>query len=244
MTSHLTRGIFLILAIFTSCHTFAQETEKDFEQLWFRGDVRYIFNPAWSGKTHLDIQSTYDAGERWRQSNLTQEIRYQVDPGFQIRGAGRFFYANLDDTVNRYEIRPVLGFLFDIVNRGRFRLNNYTRFEWRQFFYNYSELNKSSGRLRNRTELRISINRDRIFLNKNYRIFLSWESFVVQDRELLDRFANRHRFRAGLEYKLDDHWRFSLSYYRQLSRKQIESEFNTTEDILGLVVIYQILKNP
>ena len=240
----LTIKNYLVLLILhtTLFHNLFSQDMVRYEQFWLTAEIRYSLNVAFELKTTVEYQSVYDAGERWRGGNFTQQFVYFAFPMVELIGALRFFYTNQNDTLKRTEIRPTIGAKVDILRKGRFIIDDYLRFEWRQFFYNYRELNESGGRLRNKLNITFAINKERPYLSKTFYLITSFEFFMIKDKALKDRFANRHRLEAGLGYRFNDNMRLVMSYYRQYSRNQIEDSFNTRENILQLKGIYTFLK--
>ncbi len=214
------------------------QEETCFSQYWVTGEIRYPVDVSLLLKGQLGYRSVYDAGERWRAWNFSAEVRYSAFPTIDLVGALRVFYTNQNDTINSTEIRPTIGATIDIIRRGRFIVSDYVRYEWQHHFYNFSELNETTHRLRNKIDITFSINKKQPSYDKALNIIISYEAFIIRDDELKDRFSNRRRFEGGLSYRFNKNWRFNMSYYRQNSRNQIESSFDTRENILALKATY------
>ena len=232
----------LMILQFADFYDLCAQDMTRYEQFWITAELRYSLNVAFEMKTKLEYRGVYDSGERWRGGNLTQEFIYFLFPTVDMIGAFRVFHTSQNDTIVRTEIRPTIGAKVDVLRKGRFVIDNHLRFEWRQFFFNYSELNDSSARLRNKFRVTFAVNRERPYLNKTFYLIAAFEFFMVRDEELKERFANRHRFEAGVGYRFDDNWRLVMTYYRQYSRNQIQDSFNTKENILQIKGIYTFLK--
>ena len=219
---------------------YAQDNERRLDQFWVTAEFRYPISTAILLKTNLEYRSVHDAGERWRTWNFSGEVTFFSIPAVDLAGALRVFYSQENDTLNRTELRPTIGARVNILRKGRFVIDDQLRFEWRQFFFNFSDLNRSLGRFRNKTNVLFALNKKNPYLDKALSLRLSFEFFMIRDKELKERFANRHRLEAGLGFRFNDHWRLWLIYYSQYSRNQIEESFNTRENILRIRGIYSL----
>ena len=240
MNIGLFHGLLILCALAISPLLCAQDNERRLDQFWLTAEFRYPVSVAILWKTNLEYRSVRDAGERWRTWNFSGEVSFFSIPAVDLTGALRVFYSQENDTLNRTELRPTVGVSVNILRKGRFVIDDRLRFEWRQFFFNFSDLNRSFGRFRNKTNLLFALNKKNPYLDKALSLRLSFEFFMIRDKHLKERFANRHRLEAGLGFRFNDHWRLWLIYYSQYSRNQIEESFNTRENILRLRGTYSL----
>jgi len=121
-----------------------------------------------------------------------------------------------------------------------------TRLVWRYQLRAFKQIEQEDWNVSNQTRIRgeafISINGPNLFTDKLWYIFLDYEEFIVFDRQLDERFANRRRGRIGVGYRLDYKNRFELSYTLQSSRDEIDGEFISTDNVIQLR--YKIYINP
>ena len=60
------------------------------------------------------------------------------------------------------------------------------------------------------------------------------EAFIILDKTVDERFANRYRFRTGIGYRLNYACRFEFMYTLQGSRTEIGQEFDTIDNIFRI----------
>jgi hypothetical protein len=110
----------------------------------------------------------------------------------------------------------------------------------------FKQIEQQDWDISNRTRLRgeafIALNGPNLFMDKLWYIFLDYEEFIVLDKQLDERFANRRRGRIGVGYRLDYKNRFELSYTLQSSRNEIDGEFISTDNVIQLR--YKMYLNP
>ena len=73
-------------------------------------------------------------------------------------------------------------------------------------------------------------------------LILDSEEFIVLDKQLEERYANRRRARVGVGYRLSYKNRFEFIYTRQTSRNEIDDEFMGTDNVFQ--VRYKMYLNP
>jgi hypothetical protein len=114
-------------------------------------------------------------------------------------------------------------------------VRNLIRFEARNLFYSNGGDTDSVVRFRNRLEMQVPLNRERV-TDDGARYFLAdWEWFVPLD-DPEERFANRQRVRAGIGYRRSLSWRFEALYIWTRSRDTTDDDFHTSDNILNLRV--------
>lgn len=73
-------------------------------------------------------------------------------------------------------------------------------------------------------------------------MFADYEEFIVVDRQLEERYANRRRARVGFGYRLSYKHRFDLSFTLQNSRNEIDEEFVSNDNVIQFK--YKLYLNP
>ena len=104
----------------------------------------------------------------------------------------------------------------------------------RNFFYFGAGSGSSSDvRVRNRLELLMPINRANLTDDGARYWFVDWEAFMPAG-EPDERFANKHRLRAGLGYRPSQAWRFEAVYAWTRSRNTIDEGFHSSDNIIDI----------
>jgi hypothetical protein len=121
------------------------------------------------------------------------------------------------------------------VSRHRIVLRNLVRVEARNLFYSDDRDTDSVVRFRNRLELQVPLNRERMSDDGARYLLTDWEWFIPLG-DPLERFANRQRIRAGLGYRRNVRWRFEALYIWTRSRDTTDQDFTTSDNIVNLRV--------
>jgi hypothetical protein len=156
-------------------------------------------------------------------------------------------YTSQTDDVNSFELSPRLGFRIHLTTRDlptgpfvrerlpgrRLVVRDLVRFERRNLFYSDGRDAESVGRFRNRFELQIPLNRERVTDDRTAYVLADWEWFVPLD-DPDERFANRQRVRAGVGYRRNVNWRFEALYIWNRSQDTTEEGFHKSDGIVNL----------
>ena len=121
------------------------------------------------------------------------------------------------------------------VPRHRLVVRNLVRLEARNLFYNDDRDTDSVIRFRNRLELQVPLNRNRMNDDGVRYLLADWEWFIPLD-DPHERFANRQRIRTGFGYRRNLHWRFEGLYVWGRSRDTTDEGFTTSDNIVNLRV--------
>ena len=114
-------------------------------------------------------------------------------------------------------------------------LRNLARVEGRNLFYSSDTSNDSTLRFRNRVELQVPLNRNRVSDDGARYVLADWEWFVPLD-DPAERFANRQRIRAGFGYRRTLNWRVEALYIWTRSRDTTAEGFSTSDNIVNVRV--------
>ena len=82
-------------------------------------------------------------------------------------------------------------------------------------------------------ELLMPINRANLTDDGARYWFVDWEAFMPAG-EPDERFANKHRLRAGLGYRPSQAWRFEAVYAWTRSRNTIDEGFHSSDNIIDI----------
>jgi hypothetical protein len=158
-------------------------------------------------------------------------------------------YTKQTDDDNTLEVTPRFGLRFHVFSRSIPTIGPHVRelppkrrvvvrdrvlFESRNFFYMGAGSGSSSdARLRNRLELLAPLNRANLAEDGTRYLLVDWEAFVPAG-EPDERFANKHRLRAGLGYRASHEWWFETIYMWTRSRNTIEEGFHSSDNIIDV----------
>lgn len=187
----------------------------------------------------------------WRSLDITPNVEYAVRPWLDLSGDLGVGYTKQTDDVNTVEVTPRVGARFHLYSRAvktrgpnvremaprrRVVIRDLVRFESRNFFYTGAGSGSdSSFRFRNRLELLVPLNTEKLSDDGTRYVLADWEWFIPLG-EPDERFANRQRIRAGLGYRRNLHWRFEGVYMWTRSRNTIEDGFTTSDNIINIRV--------
>jgi hypothetical protein len=88
-------------------------------------------------------------------------------------------------------------------------------------------------RFRNRLELLVPLNRERLTDDGARYVLADWEWFIPLG-EPDERFANKQRIRLGLGHRQSVRWRLEGIYMWTRSRNTIEEGFATSDNIIDI----------
>lgn len=184
----------------------------------------------------------------WASLDVTPAVEYAVKPFFDVVGELATGYTFQTDDVNSFELSPRAGVRLHLtprdVRRGplkqlrlhhRLVIRDLARFEQRTLFYTGDVPTDAVGRFRNRFEVLLPLNRDRVSDDGAKYLMADWEWFIPMD-DPAERFANRQRIRAGFAHRRNATWRFEALYLWTRSRDTTDEGFTTSDNIINLRV--------
>ena len=176
------------------------------------------------------------------------QVELSAKPWLDLVAEGVVGVTKQTDDVDSFEVTPRLGVRFHLFSRAqgfhpleraprrRWVVRDLFRVESRNIFYGGAGSGTSSTvRLRNRLELLVPLNKERLSDDGARYLLADWEWFAPVD-EPNERFANKQRIRAGLGYRRSFKWRFEVLYMWTRSRNTIEEGFSTSDNIIDLRV--------
>jgi len=206
-------------------------------QLWLESFINYSFANVYNLENQVSYRTALDGSPYQSiifRPTLVRSFTQNVDGQFALRVS----YVLQNDTSSSLEIRPTLGSRIHITPNRRVLTRVLFRFEQRNFKdLETNEWTKTS-RIRIRPEFIIPLNKKSYFENNQWYALFDVEWFVVIDKDVDERFANRFRLRVGGGYRLNANWRFEFIYMRQESKNKIGEEFYTSDNIWRARVKY------
>jgi hypothetical protein len=220
--------LFLILLAPTVAHA---QTNT---QLW--GNVTLNWLKGQSTTLELDFEpkvlvSAPPGDPGWRSLDVTPSIERTVRDWIDIIGELASGYTKQTDHDNTFELTPRLGVHLNFLKR-RLTIRDLVRVEQRNLFHTQGGT-ESTWRYRNRLELQLALNRDRISEDGVRYLISDWESFIPLG-DPRERFANRQRIRLGLGYRHTARWRFEALYIWTRSRDTTGEPFKTSDNIVNV----------
>ena len=158
----------------------------------------------------------------WLQTMAGANIRYTDDSG----------------GLNSWELRPYVGVQFIGDRFRRVTFQNYTRLEYRKFLYTGSDSTSASWRLRTRFEIEGLVSGATFSDPGSWSLTGDVEFFVNLSEPVDERFADRLRFRFGVDYVRTLKWRFDAFYVLQFSRDTQTSGVTGIDNFLRLRAKY------
>lgn len=184
----------------------------------------------------------------WRNLDITPNVEYAAKGWLDLIGELPFGYTRQTDDVNTWELTARGGVRFHLFSRAvptraaravrelppkrRIVVRDRVLVEERNFFYTGSGSGSdSSVRFRNRLEILAPINKERVSDDGAHYLLADWEWFIPLG-EPEERFASKHRVRAGLGYRHSFTWRLEILGIWNRSRNTITDSFTTSNYIL------------
>jgi hypothetical protein len=237
-----------LIAVLLLCEPVAAQTTT---QLWGNLTINWVQNERLVYELDFEPKVLLDAPEGepdWRNLDVTPNFEYAPNDWVDIVADTTIGRTKQSDDLDSTELTPRLGVRFHLFSRvlrfhprekaprRRIVVRELVRVESRHLFYSGGDVeSESTFRVRNRLELLLPLNKDRI-TDDGARYWLAdWEWFVPLD-DPQERFANRQRIRTGIGFRRSFTWRFELLYIWTRSRDTIENRFSTTENIVDVRV--------
>ena len=221
-------------------------------QLWGTVTFNWIRSDRLTYELELEPKVLVAAPEGepdWASFDITPNVEYAFRDWLDLVGELATGYTTQTDDVNSFELSPRVGLRFHLTTRDlptgplrreflprhRIVVRNLLRFEERNLFYSGDKPTDSVVRFRNRLELQVPLNRDRVSDDGARYMLADWEWFIpLGDPE--ERFASRQRVRTGFGYRRNRAWRFEALYIWTRSRDTTDESFRTSDNIVNLRV--------
>lgn len=220
-------------------------------QLWGDVSVEWVRPSGLTWGVAIEPKVLLSAPEGqpgWWNVDLTPAIEYAATSWLDVVGELGTGYTRQTDDVRSVEVTPRAGIRLHVFSRGlpplrrghersptrRLVVRDLLRIEGRNLFYRGSDEDSfSTVRFRNRVELLLPVNRLRLTDDGAVCASVDWEAFVpLGDPD--ERFANRHRIRAGTGWRHSAAWRGELLYVWTRSRDTFQDDFETSDHAVVL----------
>ena len=231
----LPRSVSAILLVALATTVIAQRNNT---QLWVDGIVGQGFSAIWMAECEFSYQRLMGEGERWVSYNASPSLEVSPTSHWSFMVGVPLSWTLQDDDRTTWEWRGQLGvkYIFTPFNRVQTRLN--VRHEYRnQGVRDESGVDRSQ-RTRFRAEMVVPLDVRSYDRDTMWYGLLDAEAFVVLDRDLNERFANRTRWRLGLGRKFSYNWRAEAIFTLQTNRESISGIEPTFDPIARLRLKY------
>jgi len=212
------------------------------EQLWLDYQLDYPFATQYLFEVTSSYQTLLSEDNKWRSIGVTPTIEYLAFRRFDFLANLPMIYTLQVSGSSSAEIDPSVGVRFHITQGKRINTRLIYKLEERIFRTVETRDWQTSTRSRIKAEATISINKSNLFYDKLWYAIVDYEEFIVFDRQLDERYANRRRARMGLGYRLDYKNRFELLYAKQSSRNEIDGDYISNDNVIQLK--YKMFLNP
>lgn len=202
-------------------------------QLW----NEYMLNIPFANSYNFETAVTYSTvleQPKWRSFDvqLTPEVSLSQHVDLMISAfAGSTFQS---EALSTFEVREMVGARFHFTPNKRIQSRLLLRFEQRNLQDQETNEWDHSTRTRIRAEGQIPLNQKSMFENKLWYALVDAEVFLVLDKDVNERFANRFRFRSGIGYRFSYGTRLEFMYTLQQSKNTIDDDYSTVDNIFRI----------
>lgn len=197
-----------------------------------------MLNIPFSERFTLELAPTYSTvldQPRWRSLDLQLSPEYNINKHLDIVSAILYNNTFQNAQVTTNEIREMIGVRYYLTPDQWYSTRLLLRLEQRNQYDKSTDTWNHSTRSRLRAEAVIPLKRRKLSDgDKIWYVLTDIEGFIVLDKDLEERFANRLRYRAGVGYKFNTMFRAEVVYTLQLSRNTIEGDMSTADNIIRL----------
>ena len=219
----LYRAILLEFCIFFWNPNVLHSQSQDI-QSWNSAFIEWNFYPSLLFEFEIDYYTLISEGD-WRQYGVTSLLEYYPNNSFDLIAG--LYHANTkqNDTEITNEIRPLIGFRWNIIKpEKRIYLRGQFKYEYRFFKTSADSTSVNAGRLRIRADLYVPINQKSFNEDKNLYGIISTEDFINLENDIKEKYQSSFRQFLGLGYRFNYPWRVELLYVFQTSRDSINDE--------------------
>jgi hypothetical protein len=225
------------LALFAAVSAGQEETPAAIsEQLWANIILGYPKSARFYYELDLEPKSQIRGGETWRNIDATPLVEFYPNNLVDLTGEVTFGHTRQNQAENSIEITPRIGVRlhlfkklreqFDVerVPLSRLSFANLLRIEFRNFWFTEDRASSHETRFRNRTELKLAINHDKLSMDRTLYFLGDVEFFFPVGEDVPERFATKRRFRGGFGYRRSRKWRFEVLYIQDAARETLDEE--------------------
>ena len=214
----------------------AQEDPPDevSTQLWGNLILSYPRNAKLYYELDIEPKVLVSGGEPWRNVDATPLVEFYPNSLIDLTAEVTVGRTRQSREEKSWELTPRIGVRIHLIQRvwdeyhperiplSRLSFANLSRIEFRNLWYSGDRANSYETRFRNRTEIKLAINNDKLSTDGTLYLFTDVEFFFPLNDEVAERFATKRRFRGGLGYRLSRKWRLEVLYIRDFARATLE----------------------
>lgn len=204
--------------------------------------VNYPFANSWNVELATSYSTQFES-PTWRSFDMQLSPEYSITPNIDVLGAlyaGKTFQYQ---QISSSEFRQMIGTRIHFTQNRRVLTRLLLRYEFRELSYEETGTSETSNRTRIRAEALIPLNRKSMFDDKLWYCLTDLEAFLVTDRDVHERYANRFRYRLAAGYRLSYTWRFEVMYTLQQSINTFSGDVTTSDNIFRLRVKHFLHKS-
>jgi hypothetical protein len=182
-------------------------------QLWNNVSVGKEFGEKITFLNTASFSTLLSEEYPWDEVSLASTFSYRFHKNFWAQGTLYFARVKQTGELSNWEIRPVAGLGINSVNTRRFVITNLSRLEYRYLLYN-DNTNQGAFRFRNVAIARVTLVKQNSFMDKSLTLF-GYAEFFANFEDLRERFVKQAKYKLGIAYRLNYHWRFNLGVIYQ-----------------------------
>jgi len=227
----------------------APEEETPF-QLWANAILAYPQNEHLYYELDIEPKGQVQGEPMWVNADATPLLEYYPNNWLDLTAEATVGWTVQNDEIRTFELTPRIGVRFHLLSNlrdkvkktrlgaaqsgswllkplNRLGIANLTRLEYRSFRY-AGDIGEPywahEWRLRNRTELKLGINKADYNAEGTLYMIADLEAFIPLGDAVAERYASRWRVRLGLGYALSYRYRIEALYIRNADRQTLEEE--------------------
>ena len=203
-------------------------------QIWNSAIIDWNFTQGWLVELELDYNRLLSEGPVWREYATQPSVEFYPNNSLDLFAGVYLTNTKQNDTEDSKEIRPLIGFRWNIIKpEKRVFLRTQIKYEYRFFENTTTGTHENIGRLRMRLDLFVPITKTSYSEDKNLYGITWSEVYVNFDNEIQEKYQSTFRQYLGLGYRFSYSWRLEVDYVFQAARDAITDE---NADTLSSVV--------
>ena len=218
---------------------FAQQEEVTI-QTWYSFSLNKNFATNFMFYTNPEYYEMVKGEDEWGEVAWTTGVEYYPNNTFDVYFDIFSAYTQQSSGVNTLEIRPRIGTRWHIIKpEHKVPIFIQGLYEFRNQHDIDSSKWSTSHRFRVRPEIKISLNRSNILLEKNIILRVYGELFMNMDEAIEERFWNSHQIGIGFYYRHNGRRRYELRYIQQKSKNSLDEErYQVSSHVLYFLVTF------
>ena len=209
-------------------------------QTWIDYTTNNWINPDWLFYGDYGLRGILTVDD-WTQYSINPSFLYRKDEKLTFHAGTRLIFTDNDSTTNTFEIRPWQGARYIWPRFERFYLDHYLRIEER--FVWYTNIDEFDFSLRSRYRLRLrTMDFNLPLISTKFTSGVSIELFMDITKEILETYIGSNRLTFILGNHVAKDWLVELNFILQKSRKDVESDFESVDEILRLRIKHNLAK--